>query len=200
VLDPADGVPESGEPCVVACVLERRPSLLDEGFELLDPTLRVGVREEPHVSDARVQLAEPVARGRGALRCPGRAGHGLRRISREQQRVRELQLEHDVEHVGRQQRDRSLEQVARRADVGALDRPPSRRTETFDRGRCKGAGGGVDLPELGPVAVRLLEVVADYLVLLDQVGAPLVEPDGEKLVQLGAHRFRQGLVGCVADQ
>ena len=67
VLDPADGVPERGEPRVVAGLLEERPSLLDEGFELLDPTLGVGVREEPHVSEARVQLAEPIARGRGAL-------------------------------------------------------------------------------------------------------------------------------------
>ena len=58
----------------------------------------------------------------------------------------------------------------------------------------------VDRPELGAVAIRLLEVVADDLVQLDEVGAVLLEPVGEPLVQVGADGLRQRLVRGVADQ
>src|SRR5439155_25606443 len=55
-------------------------------------------------------------------------------------------------------------------------------------------------PQLDPVAASLLEVVAEDLVQLDELGAVLFEPGCEALVQLGADRFRQRLVGGVADQ
>ena len=56
------------------------------------------------------------------------------------------------------------------------------------------------VPSSHAVAVGLLEVVAEDLVELDQVGAALLEPVGEALVQLGARRLRQRVVGGVADQ
>ena len=56
------------------------------------------------------------------------------------------------------------------------------------------------MPELGAVAERLLEVVAEQLVELDELGAVLLEPVGEALVQLCPLRFRQGLVGGVAHE
>ena len=46
----------------------------------------------------------------------------------------------------------------------------------------------------------LSEVVAEDLVQLNQVGSPLFQPDCEALVEFGAGRLRQRLVGCVADQ
>ena len=49
----------------------------------------------------------------------------------------------------------------------------------------------VGLPELLPVAIGLLEVVAEQLVELDELGAVLREPVGEPLVQLRPLRFRQ---------
>ena len=56
-------------------------------------------------------------------------------------------------------------------------------------------------PELGEVGVRLLEVVAeDLLVLIGAVAVHLVGPRHEALVQLGAHPLQQPVVGRVADQ
>ncbi len=56
------------------------------------------------------------------------------------------------------------------------------------------------LPELLPVAIGLLEVVAEQLVELDELGAVLREPVGELLVQLRPLRLRQALVGGVAHE
>ena len=74
------------------------------------------------------------------------------------------------------------------------------------------AGGGQPLPrlpgdrvvrrhpELGAIAARLLQVVAEDLVELDQIAAVLGEPAGEALVQLRPRRLRERVVGGVADQ
>ena len=43
-------------------------------------------------------------------------------------------------------------------------------------------------------------MVADDLVQLNEVGSALLDPDGEALVQLRSGRFRQRVVGCVANQ
>ena len=59
---------------------------------------------------------------------------------------------------------------------------------------------GVGPTELHLVPRRLLEVVAEYLVQLDEVGPALLEPDGEPLVQLGASGLRERVVGGVPDQ
>ena len=54
--------------------------------------------------------------------------------------------------------------------------------------------------ELGPVAERLLEVVADDLLVPGRPVARLVlEPAGERLVQLRPRRLRDRVVGRVAD-
>ena len=53
--------------------------------------------------------------------------------------------------------------------------------------------------ELRPVAVRALEVVADDLVLFDEVRM-LVEPVGECFVELGSRLLGKRVVGGVADQ
>jgi len=87
VRDPADRAPEGGEPFVVAGLLEERPRFLGEGLELLEPPLGVGLREEPHVLDARVQLAQPVASHEAAsqrvpqLRRRSRPSHRLAKRS-----------------------------------------------------------------------------------------------------------------------
>ena len=54
-------------------------------------------------------------------------------------------------------------------------------------------------PELGAVAAGLLEVVAEDLVQLNQLCPVLLQPGCEALVELGAGRFRQCLVGGVAE-
>ena len=55
-------------------------------------------------------------------------------------------------------------------------------------------------PQLGLVVERLLEVVADDLVQLDQVARRAAQPVGEPLVQVGPGCLGQGVVGGVADQ
>ena len=55
-------------------------------------------------------------------------------------------------------------------------------------------------PELGAVAAGLLEVVAEDLVQLDELGPVLLQPGCEALVEVGAGRLRQRVVGGVADQ
>ena len=54
--------------------------------------------------------------------------------------------------------------------------------------------------ELIQVAERLLEVMADDLVELDEIGADLVQPAGEPLVEVRARRLRERVVRRVADE
>ena len=67
---------------------------------------------------------------------------------------------------------------------------------------CSASAGGpvVERTELRAVTVGLLEVIAENLVELDQRLAVDGEPVGESFVQLGPGRFRQRLVGGVADE
>ena len=58
----------------------------------------------------------------------------------------------------------------------------------------------IGLSELGLVAGCLLQVEAEDLVQLDEVGAFLLEPVREALVQIGSRRLRQRVVGGVSDQ
>ena len=70
-----------------------------------------------------------------------------------------------------------------------LDRAAARDLESLagPGGERRCASGA----ELLPVAIGLLEVVPDELVELDELGAVLLEPVGELLVQLGPLRLRQ---------
>jgi hypothetical protein len=48
--------------------------------------------------------------------------------------------------------------------------------------------------------MRLLQVVAEELVQLDELGSVLLQPAGVALVQVSPHRLRKRVVGSVADQ
>ena len=84
--------------------------------------------------------------------------------------------------VLRDQARRALEQLDRRARVAAPGSALPGRAQTGS-----GAGGKLcallDEPELGGVATGLLEVVAEDLVELDQIGAALGEPFCEAAVE-----------------
>ena len=85
----------------------------------------------------------------------------------------------------------SAREPARGAGLRRADRPrvqSARRPAAASRAPARSASSGSGIPELGLVASRLLEVVADDLVQLDELGAALVQPVGEALVQLGARR------------
>jgi hypothetical protein len=121
--------------------------------------------------------------GRGLLR--GRLHH------------REIELEHDVEACRPQQSERSPQKHEASAGVAAQVRTSSGRGQVPP---CALGDVFVRLPELRPVATRLLEVVPENFVQLDQVGAMVLQPIGEAAMELGADRLRQGVIGGVADQ
>ncbi len=79
----------------------------------------------------------------------------------------------------------------RRREVSPVPcRSPGRGQQ--DRGTHRDRRGPfVRRPELHLVAIGLLEVVADDLVVLDELGAPFLEPARETLVQVGPCRLRQ---------
>src|SRR5580765_8164465 len=92
----------------------------------------------------------------------------------------------------------ALEERACSADVTAVEGSAARRGEVL---RCAaGEAGqlGAFRVELPAVAVRLLEVIAQDLVALDELLA--VQPVRELLVQLCPPPLGQGLVGGIADQ
>ena len=91
-------------------------------------------------------------------------------------------------------RDRSAR--AARSSRRSLARLPA----AARRERSPFREAGIGLSELGRVAGRLLEVVADDLVALDEDVAVLVEPVGEPGMQVGADRLGECVVGGVADQ
>ena len=116
------------------------------------------------------------------------------------QREREVRCEGRA-RIGalRKKLARSTKQAARRDPVAPIHRADARqRRERRPRARPSPASAGSPVSSSDSVPVRLLEVVADDLVALDEV--VLREPVGEALVQLGARRLRQRLVGRVADE
>ena len=58
----------------------------------------------------------------------------------------------------------------------------------------------VERTELAQMPVRLLQVPADRLVVLDRLPDPALEPVGEAAVQLGARALQEPAIGGVADQ
>ncbi len=143
-------------------------------------------------------LSVAIARSRGPL-CEGtRAPERVASPTCLEQGVDDVDLEGDVELGRGHKRDGALEQAhgggvvlpELRPAAGGGQAPPRRRGQLFV-GRH---------PELGSVAAGLLEVVAEDLVQLDELGAVLLEPGCEALVQLGAGRLGQRVVSGVADQ
>ncbi|MGH2997472.1 MAG: hypothetical protein ACRDM9_14240, partial [Gaiellaceae bacterium] len=94
----------------------------------------------------------------------------------------------------------ALEEDRGGAPVAPVERPPPR-----SRQQPAGTSGAPAIAlrhgaQLAPVPKGLLEVVADDLLKLDQLGAARLEPQREALVELGASGFGQSLVGGVPDQ
>jgi hypothetical protein len=96
--------------------------------------------------------------------------------------------------------DRTTDQQLCRPGVAALPRPPGAAQEPPARPLADRRRRAVQRAELDAIAVRVLEVVPDDLVQLDEAGAVLLEPEGEALVQLRPGRLRQRLVRGIADE
>jgi hypothetical protein len=179
-----------------APILAEPPKRVLGGGELLPSGLerpRAADRVQDRPDRRRVRLP-PLATGGGQL------VHVCVRVadaSDVQQRQREVR--HELETLdgsARQERRGSLQQASGRVLVGAPQRALARGGQPH-RTSCRQAV--VVAAELAPVEHRLLEVVADDLVLLDEVHV-LLDPEREALVQIGARLLRQRIVGSVADQ
>ena len=93
--------------------------------------------------------------------------------------------------------ERPLEHAGRGTEVAARERAADRDGEAVAGRECQFRIGPT---ERGEVMGRLLEVVAEDLVELDESLAVLLEPRSETAVQLGAGRLRERVVGGVTDQ
>ena len=94
----------------------------------------------------------------------------------------------------------ATEQHGGGSGVVARERTPAAVRESRARPRCEhGCALGIGA-QLFQVAARLLEVMPDDLVELDQTLPVLLEPGGEPLVEIRARRLRQRVVRRVADE
>ena len=100
-----------------------------------------------------------------------------------------------------EQRGGPLQQVRRRRHVAAGQGATTGRAQTPRRLGAEPPPVVVDRAELGPVAERLLEVVAEDLLVLGEPGPERVgEPGGEAFVQPGPGALEQAGIRRVADQ
>ncbi len=191
------GEGEGGQRSVVPGRLDRGPGAFDE-VEQRGRRGRLHVEAELLVLHPRDQRARLVALRSSLLGQPSRRAHRVLEPAAGEQDVRQRDAEVHVERP--RQGGRPAEQAARGAGVGTGERAAAGGGQAPARLLAEGAGPLVHRPQLRAVAVRLLEVVADELVLLDQPGTALLQPAPEALVQLGPRRLRQRLVGGVPDE
>ena len=158
-------------------------------FRQHGPVRKAGV-PCPQTVGARGETPELVDRGaRGAD------------VAARQQRLAPIQDQIGPRCVsGFQPIDRAAEKARGDRQVVARQRPPARRSEMPRRPRADRAPPGVDRAELAEVLVRLLEVPAERLIVLDGTSALRLEPVGEARVQLGARPLEDAAIGRVADE
>ena len=163
--------------------------------------LRVGehgeLAREAGVPGAQALASPPAKRPSSAIAA--RRGTD---VARREQRLAPVERELGARRVaGVEPVERAAEQARGERQVVARERAPARRRRggapRARRARGRVASSG---PELAQVLVRLLEMPADRLVVLDGVADPRLDPVGEALVQLGARALEQAAVGGVADQ
>ena len=188
------GLPVLGQSEVMAFGLEDGASLLEQRSTLRLRDLARPLEVERAESHRRSRSRDRIAR-RSRLRedLESALVRGFVVRVREFRHVRKPPLV-----VLRENGGGPLEEGACCAGVTAVEGSAARRGEVL---RCAageaGQLGGFRV-ELPAVAVRLLEVVAEDLVALDELLA--VQPVRELLVQLCPRRLGQGLVRGIADQ
>ena len=194
IRDIAQREPDACEPGVVFCDLQHRQSRSCEPLELVDGRVVRELHARSRGRDEGERRARVVARltsSRGRLLgdCASSPSYRLR--------VREIELEVNVDAERPKQLERTLEQRTGRTSVAS---PKGAATSGSQLLAGPLRESWVGLPELGLVPRGLLEVVSDDLVQLDQVSAVLRQPGGEALVQLGSHHLWEGVVGSIPDQ
>ena len=152
---------------VVSGLLEHRHRRRDRLGRLVQPVLGAGPEAYEQPDERRMC---PDVGGPDAPRLLDRLvehGLGVGEATDLEQRLAVVrqQLEPRVRFV-REERDRPLEQVRRRGHVAPRERAPTRRRQPPRPVRAERPSVVVERPELGQVAVRLLQVVAEDLLVL----------------------------------
>src|SRR5262245_15443608 len=205
VLQPVNvrnAAPDLGKPQVVTQLRQLRQRLLGGPPQLWATADGVGECAEEVPFQQRVKLGSSVSRRRAGL-----DGLAERRL-----RIRELpcddegaaKLDEEILSPGslrREQRGRAGKEARGSPRISPRERSSARGREQLAGARSQTRPGFAPPPGLAPMAVRLLGVVAEYLVDLPRPFArcPL-EPFREALVQLGPCLLRDADVGLVADQ
>jgi hypothetical protein len=176
-------------------VRRRGGDCVDRGME----RLRVGEHGEL-AGEARVPGAQPRRAGREAAELVERF-RGRADVAGGEERLAPVERQVGATGIGRVEPiERAAEQACRGRQVVAPERPPSRRRKVVRRALAERAAVRVDLPELPQVLMRLLEVPADGLVVLDRVAGLARDPVGDTLVQLRPRPLEHATVGGVAGE
>ena len=198
----ADQPPGLREAALVALALER----LDRRLCLRGDLLRVGLRldqePDPGAADARVCLhaAVPARAGGFDRALVHLLGPRMLRVALE--RLGDQREHRDALGARRPAAGRRRAPAARpprcpRARARSVRPPPPAAARRAVRARIRGARSA----QVGVVAVRVLEMVADDRLQLDHpLGVAALEPVRDPLVQVGAVLFRERLVGGVSHQ
>ena len=182
--------------------------LAEDAQRVFGHGLRLGERAGRIGAERDIRVHDLGVRADAVVTDPLRLGYRLR-----EDRLGALELACDDEcraeiHCERQplrvvlgeQGSRPQEQSSGRVHV-ARKRPPACRRKVPGCARAQLGGCFVERSELGAGEIRVLEVMAQKLVVLRRALAGLArEPVGEPLVQLGALCFRQRAVRGVANE
>ena len=194
--------PGAREPAVVAQRFELGHDLVREPEHLRHRAVRPDDVHDVHPLDPRAELDPPVSRGGAALDHAAEELLGRRELALLGEGPAEDELDlRQALVVLRQQPRCAREELRGRRHVPALAaRSPADASQ-------RAARGGRDrvlvrpAPELCVVAARLLQVIAEDLLLLDQpFSGHLLEPAREAAVQIRAHLLRDRRIRRVADQ
>src|SRR5262249_36511293 len=122
-------------------------------------------------------------RGVGQANAAGDVGHLERR--------RELCFRVNVEAIRTSESEAALEQTGRGAEVATPHGASPGEREPI---ACGEGEISIVLAELGEIEGRLLEVVAEDLLQLDQVLSVLLEPVGKTAMEVRSGRLRQSVI------
>ena len=189
-------------PLRLAGGVTRRPELVGRGRDRVGrraERLRIGEHGEL-AGEAGVPGTQAIGVGNEPRELGDRPGAGAD-VARLEQRLAPVERQVGARRIGLVEPiERTSEQACRRRQVVAPERSPPRRREVARRAVAERAPALVERAQLGEVPVRLLEVPADRLVVLDRPLDPALEPVGDAFVQLRPRALQHPAVRRIADE
>jgi hypothetical protein len=196
--------PRARDAALVAQLRQHRQHQVGDG-EGLAALLRclAGEQVKQHSGDPDARLRAGIARCQGGLERRVELGRCLAEAREREERLAKVGHELQAARIHRvEQVHRAPEQARRSGSVAATKGPPASGRQlqgrTFSNGPCR----AVDDAEVHPIAVGLLEVVAQDLLKLEFPATLPVDPlrpRHEPLMERRAAALEQAAVGGVAD-